>query len=158
MVEAWVPVRGFEEYSVSSFGLVRHGDKILRPYFNFERGYFYISVQKPGVRRNFSVHRLVAENHLGFPVGLEVNHKDGNKKNNRAENLEWVTKSENMKHAHATGLQPKPKGNMKFSADRIKKLRALRATGYTHSEIASRLGMGVSTVTHVLLGSRRKDQ
>lgn len=52
-----------------------------------------------------SVHRLVVKTFMGeIPKGLAVNHKDGNKRNNRLGNLEIVTYSENMKHAYRTGL------------------------------------------------------
>lgn len=63
-----------------------------------------------GLRRNMhqhqiSVHRLVTAAFLGpCPKHLEVNHKDGNKDNNRIENLEYVTTAENMRHASALGL------------------------------------------------------
>jgi hypothetical protein len=54
------------------------------------------------------VHRLVAAAFCNKRDGCdEVNHKDGNKLNNRAENLEWCTKSENMLHAYRMGLQTK---------------------------------------------------
>jgi HNH endonuclease len=54
------------------------------------------------IRRNR--HRLVAMAHLPNPHGFsEVNHKDGNKHNNVASNLEWCDRSSNMKHAYATG-------------------------------------------------------
>lgn len=54
------------------------------------------------IRRNR--HRLVAMTHIPNPCGYkEVNHKDGNKKNNAVQNLEWCDRSANMKHAYATG-------------------------------------------------------
>lgn len=70
------------------------------------RGYMHV---KLGAGRWYSIHRLVAEafieNLLNKP---QVNHIDGNPKNNAAENLEWVTQSENQLHAYSTGLQSPP--------------------------------------------------
>lgn len=52
------------------------------------------------------IHRLVAKAFVPNPRGLkEVNHKDGNKENNNADNLEWCTRSENNRHAFKTGLR-----------------------------------------------------
>ena len=51
------------------------------------------------------VHRIVAKTFIPNPENkTDVNHKDGNKKNNHVDNLEWVTKSENTRHAYSTGL------------------------------------------------------
>ena len=56
-------------------------------------------LQKNGKRRTFRLHRLVADAFISNPEGKsQVNHKNGNKQDNRAENLEWATVSENMKH------------------------------------------------------------
>lgn len=60
-----------------------------------------------GHSRHFYVHRLVAEAHIPNPCNLpEVNHIDGNPRNNIAENLEWVTGADNKRHAFASGLIP----------------------------------------------------
>lgn len=55
------------------------------------------------------VHRLIAAAFHGLPNGLEVNHKNGVKDDNRPENLEWVTRSQNHIHAYKTGLKGKNK-------------------------------------------------
>ena len=72
------------------------------------KGYMQVTLYKNGEKTRYKVHRLVANafipNHKNYP---QVNHIDGNKKNNRVENLEWVTQAQNMKHAHDTGLVPK---------------------------------------------------
>lgn len=69
-------------------------------------GYYVCILQKNGNKKAFLVHRLVALNFIPNPENKpHVNHKDGNKQNNHVSNLEWVTISENEKHAHATGLK-----------------------------------------------------
>lgn len=69
-----------------------------------------ISLWKDGAYKQLLVPRLVAMTWCeGYKEDLTVNHKDGNPLNNKAENLEWVTTSENMKHAYRTGLNPSAK-------------------------------------------------
>ena len=64
----------------------------------------YARVRIKGKR--YKIHRLAAETFIPNPEDKrEVNHKDGNKLNNRADNLEWATRSENQKHAYKIGLQ-----------------------------------------------------
>lgn len=64
-------------------------------------GYLHVTLSKDGKTKSSEVHRLVAIAFIAKPDGgLEVNHKDGDKHNNAAENLEWVTRSENVKHSY----------------------------------------------------------
>lgn len=68
----------------------------------------YARVRIKGKR--YKIHRLVAETFIPNPEDKrEVNHKDGDKLNNRADNLEWATRSENQKHAYKIGLQKSSK-------------------------------------------------
>tara|TARA_R110000868_G_scaffold61031_1_gene185636 strand:- start:26 stop:529 length:504 start_codon:yes stop_codon:yes gene_type:complete len=68
-------------------------------------GYQYVTLCKNGTRRNRFIHRLVAQVFIENPENkLEVNHKNGNKYDNNLSNLEWVTPSENIKHAIKLGL------------------------------------------------------
>lgn len=74
---------------------------------NNGNGYFQVQVMRKGKRYTRYVHRLVAECFVPNPNGYkEINHIDGNKANNSAENLEWCTHSENMYHSFRTGLRP----------------------------------------------------
>lgn len=85
-----------------AFGGVRWcSGGVLNPSVN-RGGYKIVSIAR---RQHRLVHRLVALAFIPNPSGKEtVNHIDGNKLNNRKENLEWATNSENVSHAHATGL------------------------------------------------------
>lgn len=68
-------------------------------------GYLKLTLRKNNKQYNKTVHRLVAEAFIPNPDNkLQVNHIDGDKQNNNVNNLEWCTKSENMKHAFKTGL------------------------------------------------------
>lgn len=130
MTEEWRSVVGFEgRYEVSNMGRVKAlgrigagkgssaTDRILRQQLD-SRGN---GRAKPGFRVNLvprdggrskphRVHRLVARAFLGDPPTIladaQVNHKDGDPQNNAAENLEWCTQSENIRHGLATGLYP----------------------------------------------------
>lgn len=63
--------------------------------------YKCITLSKNGINKTYSVHSVVAEVFIGKrPEGFQVNHKDGNKHNNFASNLEYVTRSQNTKHAY----------------------------------------------------------
>lgn len=69
------------------------------------KGYRVVTLCEGGRQHKRYVHRLIAEAFHGPPLGLNVNHKDGDKTNNRVENLEWVTARENNQHAINTGLR-----------------------------------------------------
>lgn len=70
-----------------------------------EHGYRYYRLSKDNQKKMFYAHRLVAEAFIPNPDNLPVvNHKDGNKQNNNVNNLEWVSYSENIQHAHDTQL------------------------------------------------------
>ena len=85
------------------YGKVTPG-KALRPQTT-ARGYLRLLVSIDGRICNYYVHRIVAETFIPNPEGKpQVNHINGDKRDNRVENLEWCSRIENMQHARATGL------------------------------------------------------
>lgn len=78
--------------------------KILSINVNSVSGYGSVLLSVDSIKKRFTIHRLVAFAFLEYVEGKEVNHINGDKLDNRLENLEFVTKSENIKHAHKTGL------------------------------------------------------
>lgn len=117
MLEVWRDVIGFEGYyKISNFGNVktveRYDKKRKRTIPERLRkpvcvhGYLYCELWKDGKHERRAVHRMVAVAFLPPLDGrTEVNHKDGDKANNRLDNLEWCTHSENESHAYNTHLK-----------------------------------------------------
>ena len=112
MEEIWKDVVGYEGlYQVSNLGRVKSltrknvkQDRLLTPTNN--NGYYCVSLLKNKKRKFCLIHRLVAKTFVENPDNKkEVNHIDGNKKNNRANNLEWCTPSENIIHAYKEKLK-----------------------------------------------------
>lgn len=114
----WKKIKGMEWYEVSNSGLVRCcgviGDNhkmkpLLLKYRVSNNGYYQVYLHKTATKgRSYFVHRLIAE--MFIPKtneNLVVNHKNGIKTDNRVENLEWCTQSENVKHSYRMGLQDK---------------------------------------------------
>ena len=81
--------------------------KIIKPAID-KYGYYRVTFSHNNKRRTYLVHRLVARAYLNnYDDTLQVNHKDGNKRNNNYNNLEMVTLQENIKHSIENGLKPK---------------------------------------------------
>lgn len=103
-MEEWKPMIGYEEYlMVSSFGAIRNIKTGTSYKFSDNgRGYYTTYIKINGKSFTIRPHREVAKHFVPNPNNLPIaNHKDGNKKNNRADNLEWVSISENTKHAYS---------------------------------------------------------
>lgn len=98
MEEIWIKNNG---YKISNYGKVtkKNSDKLQKMSLN-KCGYVMCNVVFDDGFKCSGVHRVIAYAFLRdtYKKGLEVNHIDGNKENNRVDNLEWVTKSENQKH------------------------------------------------------------
>ncbi len=125
---------GYDNYEVSSTGQVRNKKtgRILkpRPTKKGKKGYLLVALFKNGKRIDRLIHRLVLQAFVGpCLTGLQSNHKDGDKKINHVYNLEWVTPSENQKHAYDTGLKSAPVGQnhhmygKKHKEESIEKMR-----------------------------------
>ena len=107
MEEIWKDIKKFPKYQISNYGNIKNKktNKILKTYKNSL--YINIKLYKDDKKSHrVNLHRLIAETFIPNPYNLPcVNHKDGNKKNNNIENLEWCTYSYNTKEAFRLGIQ-----------------------------------------------------
>lgn len=140
---------------VVSFYGGRAGPRYLKPFPN-RSGYPCVHLAAGGAYKSRFVHRLVACAFIDNPLSkLQVNHKDGNKRNNAVENLEWSTATENRRHAIRTGLwdaRGERGGKAKLRNCDIPVIRALRSQGSTHLAIARRMGVSEATISRVTRG------
>ena len=160
----WKPIEGWP-YSVSDDGHVRNDrtGHILKMH-EMNRGYLDVLLCNNGISQNKTVHRLVAEAFIPNPeCKPQVNHKDGNKKNNHVSNLEWVTNSENQLHCcHVLGKMPSEgslakKREMSFEVCR-KPVRCIETNIVYESVRAAAKENGVSrfAVSNALRGKQNR--
>lgn len=164
--ELWQWVVGYEGlYMVSNMGNVMGVPKstqmghLIKPQNpSRHKGYVTVCLCKENKKKYFSVHRLVA---TAFIPNLdrkpEVNHKNGNRSDNRVENLEWVTRSENELHAYRVlGKEPSRnwKGKPRLFARKLTddQVRAIRNDSRPSRQIGLEYGVSKTTILSIKEG------
>ena len=145
-------VAGFPNYSVTEKGTITNtltgkecGKEVTR------LGYVRVKIKGPEGWKKKLVHRLVLET-FNPSAGLEVNHINGDKSNNCLTNLEWVSRSGNVRHAYKSGLKVNkkgPRGSIKLLPSEIELIRDLRSDLSARS-IATLFGVSPSTINLIL--------
>lgn len=161
MLELWVEILGYENlYQVSNLGNVRRinkcGNRRNLKLLPNSGGYLHVCLSCNGLVRTFDVHRLVAETFVpNNECKLEVNHKDGVKFNNEADNLEWVTAKENSIHKMwvlGKNIKGETNANAKLNNIQVKRIKYLLGLGlYTQRQIAKMFNVHFATISLINL-------
>lgn len=158
--ELWKPLEEYKGIEVSSVGRIRKAankrrkERILTEFPKDRDGYCRCSVQRlDGTWTSQPVHRLVAISFIPNPMNKQaVNHIDGNRTNNKVENLEWVTPKENVIHSFKFGSRreykkvPKKTLLTDFQISQIDKLREL----YTVNQIAKLFNIEYQSLKNII--------
>jgi hypothetical protein len=142
MEKIFKPIIGFSNYFACSDGTIwkdcpHKGFYQRKPDYRKD-GYLKCAIMQNGKNHYFLTHRLIATVFIPKDLGnMEVNHIDGNKKNNDISNLEWVTRSQNIVHAHKCLGAPSgaQRYNAKFTEDEIRFIRKMHKQGFSGTDI-----------------------
>lgn len=163
-METWKQIPYAPLYEVSTLGRIRRlpggitwkeGGKIRK--VSYVRGYTHVILRIDRQRVTRQVHRIVMDTFRGESE-LQVNHINGVRDDNRLENLEYVTPSQNVRHSvEKFGTYRGEKHpNSKLTEDDVKKIRALIAKGFTNNEIAQQFDCIPANIWHIRKGKAWK--
>ncbi len=160
MIE-WRKIKSRDKYSVSSTGLVRNDvtGKILTPVNSdgYLRYGFWDALKKRNVFEG--AHRLVAKAFIQGEAET-VNHINGVKSDNRVQNLEWLSKSENSSHGRRTGLIPdrlgESHGMAKLTEATVLQIRSRSVARESRTSLAKEYGVALSTISLIALNKTWK--
>lgn len=131
--ELWKKYPGNKNYEISTTGRVRRLFKKHKNFLTpvkFRDGYYYVTITTCSKSKSIAVHRLVALTFLNQEISkTQVNHKNGDKKDNRLENLEWVTPSENILHAYREKLITPPHEKLVICCENDKIFKSISSAG-----------------------------
>jgi hypothetical protein len=159
MQEVWKQVRNYN-YSISNLGNLRNDASGLITKGSLQNGYRSFSLRHEGVVLGlFKIHRLVAEVFIPNTLAkTQVNHLNGIRDDNRAENLEWATPRENVQHAYDTGLMLRGSGRPEaiLTEVDIPEIIYYMSVGYKDAAIAAAYGVTRQTINAIRIGDNWK--
>lgn len=148
-----ITLKDFPNYTIREDGNIvsKKFNRILKWGIS-HNGYAMVILQNNGTRKTVRVNRLIAQCFVENPQNKPtVNHKDGNKLNNHAENLEWLTYSENTVHSFALGLQKYKHGEKtNFAKLTWDKVKEIRRSNEPLADIAKRYDVSVRSISRIL--------
>lgn len=152
MTEQFTTIPAYPNYEVSELGNIRRkdSDRNLSPVDN-GKGYKSVPLYRDKKKRICLIHRIVLSTFKPIEEKKDVNHIDGDKSNNALSNLEWVTKSENTRHAHLTGLFA---SRSKLTIDDVKEIKKLvkEAERLSYVAIGNQFGVKGSIISKIANG------
>lgn len=151
----WKPISG-TRYEVSNCGGVRRGGRRIKGWLN-ERGYRRISIRIDDKQYQRFLHHLVAEAFIGpRPEWTVLNHIDGDKGNNSAWNLEYISPKQNVEHATALGLYPKGEDNpySRLTESQVVKILRILKGPHNKSEMSRQFRITRQTIRLIERGKR----
>lgn len=159
-------IPGFPKYEINEEGVVRrrlpsrisssHVGKTIKPHLSRKKGRYTINLMREdGLgKRTVYVHKLVAAAFLPPQPSPEhvVDHIDGNKRNNHASNLRWLTNPENCRSATEMGLKPRGEahGNAVVTDELVREIRRRYASGETQMALHRELGIARTTIQAIV--------
>lgn len=167
--EIWKDIPGYSGlYQVSNFGRIKGlsrivknkarqmvvRTKIKKPQTNKRNGRLFISLSKDGIKKTYSIHRLVAMAFIPNPNNLpQINHKDENPKNNNVENLEWCTAYYNTNYGNGIAKRAKLKSKAIYQIDKTTHKIITRFDSLTQAQ--KKTGIDKRLISKVICGEHK---
>lgn len=168
--EIWKPILIMPGFEASSLGRIRRGDKVIKLSVHTSTGYLRTTHVVDGKRIEVLAHRAVASAFHGpCPDGWTVNHIDGTRTGNAPDNLEYLTRSDNLRDMWEKGRGPRgdrhgrhtmPEASArgtriassKLNPEKIRAIRKYRSQGASYSTIVDRFDISKSQVCNIITG------
>lgn len=170
MNEEWKTIEGSEGYEISNLGRVRsfwtigryakigRSEPVVLALSKDKDGYEHVGVRRGNRRVTKKVHRLVLRAFHGpCPPQFECRHKNGNRSDNRSQNLRWGSKVSNQKDRirHGTSQHGERHQMARLTADQVVEIRKLAAfEGVSRSDMAATFGVSESHIRNIIIGHR----